>query len=89
MKLGILLRAALGVAVMATAAAVWGGQGNERMSDHQFLNEAARGSLAEMTLGQMAETKARNPRVKEFASRRIAGSTSSSSAIHRETATSS
>ena len=72
MKPGMFLCAVIGAALLVSAAGVSAGQGDQALSDHQFLNEAARGSLAEITLGQMAEAKARNPQVKQFAARMIA-----------------
>ena len=39
--------------------------------DHTFVNKAAEGGLAEVELGKMAETKAANPQVKQFAERMV------------------
>ena len=73
MKSAMSLRALAAAVVLASAAVAAASQGQQQaMSNQQFLDEAARGSLAEVTLGQMAETKAQNPQVKQFASRMIA-----------------
>lgn len=39
--------------------------------DRSFVNQAAEGGLAEVELGKMAETKAANPQVKQFAERMV------------------
>jgi putative membrane protein len=44
---------------------------NAQMSDDSFLIETARGNMAEMELGQLAEQKTNNPEVKKFAERMV------------------
>ena len=40
-------------------------------ADKQFLEKAAQGGMAEVELGKVAQQKATNPKVKEFASRMV------------------
>jgi putative membrane protein len=48
---------------------------NAQMSDDTFLIETARGNMAEVELGQLAEQKSNNPEVKKFAERMVADHT--------------
>jgi putative membrane protein len=74
MKMCEKLRRRVGVApllctwLLAAAAADAGDAG---MTAQHFLDEAARGSLAEVTLGRMAAARARDAGVTEFAARMV------------------
>jgi putative membrane protein len=60
--------ALLGTWLLAAAAADAGDSG---MTAQHFLDEAARGSLAEVTLGRMAAARGRAAEVREFAARMV------------------
>ncbi len=45
--------------------------GSLNPADHQFLMKAAQGGEAEVELGQLAQQKAQDPKVKEFAQRMV------------------
>jgi putative membrane protein len=48
---------------------------NAPMSDDSFLIETARGDMAQVEMGQLAEQKSNNPEVKKFAERMVADHT--------------
>lgn len=50
-------------------------EGNASQADLDFANEAANGGMAEVALGQLAQKKATDPKVKEFAAMMVSDHT--------------
>ena len=63
--------AAGGQAAAASSTAKDQGTGAMPKADRSFLTKAAQGGVAEVELGKLAQDKAQNPQVKEFAARMV------------------
>ena len=61
----------IGAALMGTLPVAIAAPMDQSTQDQTFVNEAARGGQMEVNLGQLAEKKASNPKVKQFGERMV------------------
>ena len=69
--LGLALAMGGGSAIAATSGSKTDQGGKLVKKDRSFMNKAAQGGAAEVELGKLAQEKAANPQVKEFAARMV------------------
>lgn len=62
-------RLSLATILLLVAGSAWAG--SAATEAQHFLNEAVQGSVAEVSLGQLAEDKAQDPAVREFGTRMV------------------